>query len=97
MDAFVVFHEETCIRFESNQSQNRTHIKFVKNKGCGSTIGFRPKQLEPLVVAYSDYCLTVPGAIQHELFHVVGLFHEQCRPDRDEYIKVMWENIDPRE
>lgn len=91
-----MFHTETCTKFEPNNGQNRTRIRFIKNQGCGSAIGYRPKQVEPLLVAYSDYCLSVPGAIQHELFHVLGLFHEQCRPDRDDFIKVMWENIDPR-
>lgn len=97
LNSFKIFHEETCVRFESYNNQNQTRIKFIKAKGCGSSIGYRPKQEDPLLVAYSSYCLTVPGAVQHELFHVLGLFHEQCRPDRDDYIKVIWENVDPRE
>lgn len=92
-----VIHKETCIRFVPYNGENDTFIEFIKAQGCGSQVGYRPNQDLPLQVAYSNYCLGIPGAIQHELLHVTGLFHEQCRPDRDEHIKVIWENVEPRE
>lgn len=91
-----LIERETCIQFIPYSDENITYIEFIKAKGCGSQIGYRANQKDPLIVAYSDHCLSVPGAIQHELLHVAGLFHEQCRPDRDDYVKVLWENIEPR-
>ena len=31
----------------------------------------------------------------HELFHLLGRYHEHSRQDRDRYIQIQWANIDP--
>lgn len=41
-------------------------------------------------------CIT-NGIIQHELLHALGLYHEQSRSDRDSFIQVKFQNINPED
>ena len=31
--------------------------------------------------------------MQHEFIHAFGVFHTQSRTDRDEFVEIMWDNI----
>lgn len=96
-EAMEVFSKTTCIKFlRTHEDELSVHqIKFVKSRlGCGTSVGYHVYRNESQLVAYTNDCISKPGAIQHELLHVIGLFHEQCRYDRDEFIDIHWENIE---
>lgn len=35
------------------------------------------------------------GMIIHEICHALGFWHEQSRPDRNRFVRILWENIIP--
>ena len=55
---------------------------------CAAGLG-RWAAATPMYTA--DHCSI--GNMMHELMHTLGVFHEQARNDRDEYIEVKFQNI----
>ncbi|XP_023229237.1 astacin-like metalloprotease toxin 5 [Centruroides sculpturatus] len=87
--AMLSFHRYSCVRFKYKTNE-KNYVKIFKGRGCYTMIG-RHKGEQPL--SLGDDCLHL-GTIIHELNHVLGFYHEHNRPDRDEYIKVNWKNIE---
>ncbi|KAL7442052.1 hypothetical protein ACHAXM_011279, partial [Skeletonema potamos] len=46
-----------------------------------------------ITVNLGEGCMA-KGIIQHEFMHALGLVHEQSRPDRDQYVTILWDNIE---
>ncbi|XP_076372877.1 hatching enzyme 1.2-like [Tachypleus tridentatus] len=86
--AFREYEENTCIRFVSRTNEY-DYIHISPGYGCSSLVG-RNKGVQ--IVSLGDGCVYV-GVVIHELMHAVGFWHEQSRADRDDYVKVLWNNI----
>merc|ERR1711973_400802 len=88
--AIADYHRYTCIRF-SRQSRKPSgpHIYFTTGSGCSSPVG-RSRYGNSIRLARGCWR---KGTIVHEIGHSIGIFHEQSRPDRDQYVIIRWENI----
>ncbi|KAM7368108.1 hypothetical protein PAMP_014358 [Pampus punctatissimus] len=83
------FESKTCIRFIPRATQ-RVYLSIEPRYGCFSLLGrIGDKQ----VLSLQRFGCIRHGIIQHELLHTLGFYHEHTRSDRDEYIRVTWENI----
>ena len=58
---------------------------------CGAQVGYHPGIN---FISLNENCSSHPSLL-HELGHTIGFVHEHSRPDRDDYIAILWENISP--
>ncbi|XP_030374364.1 zinc metalloproteinase nas-13 [Scaptodrosophila lebanonensis] len=97
--ALSTFNEQTCLEFEElaegGASAGRRYVYYKKAPNvCGTRVGYNVLQpFGPHDVLLNERCLAQPGVIQHETLHVLGLYHEQSRPDRDAYVQIDYDNI----
>nr|BAM93568.1 hatching enzyme [Apeltes quadracus] len=90
--ALESFRSRTCIRFVPRRYEN-DHISIENLGGCYSSLGrVGGKQ----VLSLNRGGCVYHGVIQHEALHALGFNHEQTRSDRDSYVRINWENIEPR-
>ncbi|CAL8091368.1 unnamed protein product [Orchesella dallaii] len=84
-----------CIKFgiwPNSAKPSGDYVRIKKGNGCSSAIG-RQGGVQ-LMSLSSPGCMSL-RTILHEMIHALGFLHEQSRPDRDKYVSVMWENIQP--
>ncbi|XP_070821122.1 low choriolytic enzyme-like isoform X2 [Chaetodon trifascialis] len=85
------FAVSTCIRFTPLNGQ----IDFVdiqSRSGCYSFVGRRGRGQ---TVSLSRQGCVFQQVIQHELLHALGFNHEQTRSDRDQHVRILFQNIIP--
>lgn len=92
----AISHWETNTRYRftlrtaANQAQYPDWVTFRPSSGCSSSVG---RQGGQQFVNLGSGCTT--GNAIHEIGHVAGLWHEQSREDRDTFVTIHWDKIQP--
>ncbi|CAL4096171.1 unnamed protein product, partial [Meganyctiphanes norvegica] len=86
--AIVTYEDNTCIRIVPRTTEE-DYIHIYKGSGCSSYVG-RAGGRQGLSLARD--CL-YKGIVLHEMMHAAGFWHEQSRYDRDDHVRIMWDNI----
>jgi len=97
MEQQTAVDSKPCITFRPRTVNDDIYIVIQNGTGCSAYVGYLPGYdlVRAVTLMHAPpYTCMVTGIIQHELLHVLGFFHEQSRPDRDDYVSILWNNID---
>lgn len=88
LNAMRILEEEHNLSFVELAS-SKGYVYFINGSGCSSYIG-RTGYRQDITLGSRNCGL---GSTIHEILHAVGFWHEQSRADRNNYVKVLYENI----
>mmetsp|Transcript_14317 Transcript_14317/g.18066 ORF Transcript_14317/g.18066 Transcript_14317/m.18066 type:complete len:353 (-) Transcript_14317:4-1062(-) len=85
--------ESGVVEFVERSGED-SHVNIVMGNHCASHVGMLvPSQPQSLIINMAE-CGDEAG-IQHEFLHTLGMWHEHSRSDRDDYINIIYDNIEP--
>ncbi|CAO1409236.1 unnamed protein product [Diamesa serratosioi] len=86
------YNRKTCIRFKPYAKSDVNWIIITGNEtGCWSSVGMKGEGQQLNI--HTPKCVR-KGTVIHELLHAIGFYHQQSASNRDEYVKILWDNIE---
>ncbi|KAH7709522.1 CBN-NAS-28 protein, partial [Aphelenchoides avenae] len=87
--AFRFLTENSCLAWQENCATQPVVTVNTSSAGC-RLWGAQRDRSSCFHCRRADFATAT-----HEASHVMGMWHEQARPDRDSYIDIQWNNVAP--
>uniref|UniRef100_A0A7N6APJ2 Metalloendopeptidase n=1 Tax=Anabas testudineus TaxID=64144 RepID=A0A7N6APJ2_ANATE len=84
------WEKQTCVTFIEKTDEESYIVFTYRPCGCCSYVGRRGNG--PQAISIGKNCDKF-GIVVHELGHVIGFWHEHTRPDRDDHVTIIRDNI----
>ncbi|XP_077297999.1 seminal metalloprotease 1-like [Arctopsyche grandis] len=88
----------SCLIFKERTPGDRDYINIEgKTGGCFATVGYNANGAQTLnLQPYTpgSGCFR-HGTIVHEFLHGIGFYHMQSTHDRDDFVRIVWDKIQP--
>lgn len=81
----------SCIKWNFTPDLDSNFVSVVNGPGCSSSVG--NQNIGEQFVKLNDQCKW--GNAVHELLHTLGFHHMHTTPERDEYVQIIHDNIQP--
>nr|XP_043068019.1 astacin-like metalloprotease toxin 5 [Drosophila bipectinata] len=94
-EALKTINECSClefVKFPQLGLYDQPNVRYVPSDSSSSIVGYSNKT--PHLIYLSKDHRSDTETILHETFHMLGLFHEHTRHDRDNYVVIEEENVD---
>ncbi|KAJ8889745.1 hypothetical protein PR048_009246 [Dryococelus australis] len=99
-EAIWTISNVSCVRFirmkdEQWCCRHTSNMKVTAHEGgCYADTG-RSIEGQPTIVNLDPAkCFRKLGYILHELLHALGRNHMMTHPDRDQYVSILWDNVE---
>ncbi|KAI0987357.1 hypothetical protein GJ496_001429 [Pomphorhynchus laevis] len=91
-ESMYMWTERSCVFFTERTSLHKSWLRIAPGLcGCCSQVGLQTKGAQYIHI--SNEC-DRPGIIAHEFGHALGFWHEHTRPDRDDHVYILEDNIE---
>ena len=96
-DALDKISQNTRLIFQPRSNQ-RNYMNFVFSGNCGGVsfigmIGGGQRVTIPTVSSCFNSLSIASGVTQHEILHALGFAHQQSYPNRDQFVRILTQNI----